>query len=291
MSYLRNIILEKKEELPKEILKTINQLYNKIKSESYYPDSKNILKIKPFSTNEINAFILECLDEYNKTDRLYTEHHDIVGLRSVWSVLSFSKEENVLKYFENLIDTYISGKPFYLHFLFELFSYPDVQHPLYDKIKNHYDRISDDLASYQLLKKLGIEPPNKYDWSISFKLTTDGEYFTPSNLTDEQKENRFSFDIWLGQPRTLGNTFEIDIQNDLSQKRRRIVFSENRVIDIKVDKTQLKKPNLLNLNEFIKNIEDYFGIKFNFEKIANLSVSKGIKRKQVEEWIKNGFKI
>lgn len=291
MSYLRNIIFEKKEGLPKEVLKTANQLFNKIKSESYYPDSKNVVKLKPFSTSEINNFLLDCLTEYNKTERLYTEHHDVVGLRSVWSVLSFSKEESVLKYFDNLIDTYISGRPFYLHFLFELFGYPDVQHPLYNKIKNHYDIIANDLPSYNLLKSLNIELINKYDWYISFKLTTDGEWFTPNNLTDNQKEKRFSFDIWLGQPRTLGDTYEIDIQNDFSQKRKRIMFSENRTIEINVDKTAIEKPNLLQLNEFVNNVESYFDIKFNLEKIPNLSVSKGIKRKHIEDWIKNKFKI
>ena len=122
MSYLRNIIFEKKEGLPKEVLKTANQLFNKIKSESYYPDSKNVVKLKPFSTSEINNFLLDCLTEYNKTERLYTEHHDVVGLRSVWSVLSFSKEESVLKYFDNLIDTYISGRPFYLHLVILMYN-------------------------------------------------------------------------------------------------------------------------------------------------------------------------
>ncbi|UUV20779.1 hypothetical protein [Paenimyroides aestuarii] len=290
MSYLRNIILEEKDKLPKEVSKTVNQFYNKIKSDSYYPDNKNVIKLKPFSTIEVNNFLLDCLAEYDKTERLYIEHHDIVGLRGVWTVLSFSKEENTLKYFDGLIDKYISGKPFYLHFLFELFGYSDVQNPLYDKIKKYYDRIFDNLPAYQLLKNIGVEPQNKYDWSISFKLTTDGEWFTPNNLSDEQKEKRFSFDMRLGQPQTMGDTYNIDIQNDLSQKRKRITFSESRILEINVDKTVFKNPDLLNLNEFINKVEQYFEIKFNFEKIANLSVSKGIKKQQVEKWIKNEFK-
>lgn len=289
MSYLKNIILSKKDELPKPIEKLANQFYNKIKN-NYYPDSKNVIKLKPFSTIELNNFLLECLVEYDKTERLYTEHHDIAGLRSVWAVLAFSGEQNVLDYFEDLIQKYITGKAFYLNFLFELFGYPDVEHPLYEKIKTHYDRISADLPAYTLLKKLEIEPPSKYDWSISVKLTTDGEWFTPNQLTDNQKERRFSFDLQLGPPRTLGNTYEINIENDLSQKRKRIRFSDSEVFEIDVDKTAIKHPDLLNLNEFLLEVENYFNIRFNFDKIANLSVSKGIKRKQIEEWIQQKFK-
>ena len=113
MMDLRNFILEKKDHLPKQTGKLVNRLYNKIKLDSYYPDNKNVIKLKEFSTVEINNFLLECLAEYDKTERLFCEHHDIVGLRGVWAVLAFSKEENVLKYFDELIDKYI----FYLNYL------------------------------------------------------------------------------------------------------------------------------------------------------------------------------
>ena len=290
MSYLRNIIFDRKEELPKPILKLVNQFYNKIKND-YYPDNKIVGKLKDFSTNEVNNFLLECLAEYDKTERRVAEHHDIIGLRGVWTVLAFSKEENVLNYFDDLIETYISGRPFYLHFLFELFGFTEIQHPLYNKIKKYYDETLNDLPAYKLLKKIGVEPSNKYDWSISFKLTTDGEWFTPSNLTDDERERRFSFEIILGQPQTLNETYKIDIGNDLSQKRRRIAFTESEIFELNVDKKDIESPDLLNLNGFINNIESYFNVKFDIEKIANLSVSKGIKRKQIEEWIKNKFII
>ena len=40
MMDLRNIILEKKDHLPKQTGKLVNRLYNKIKLDSYYPDNK-----------------------------------------------------------------------------------------------------------------------------------------------------------------------------------------------------------------------------------------------------------
>lgn len=288
MSYLRNIIFERKDELPKPVSKLVNQFYNKIKND-YYPDNKIVGKVKDFSTTEINNFLLECLAEYDKTERRVPEHHDIIGLRGVWTVLSFSKEENALKYFDDLIAKYISEKPLYLHFLFELFGFTKIQHPLYNKIKRYYDETLNELPAYKLLNKIGIDLPNKYDWSISFKLTTDGEWFTPRDLTNDEKEIRFSFEMRLSQPHLLNDTYKIEIENDLSQKRRRIIFTESEIFELDVDKKAIQSPDLLNLNDFINNVEGYFNIKFNYENIANLSVSKGIKRKQIEEWIKNKF--
>src|SRR3712207_5689445 len=186
MMDLRNIILEKKDQLPKKIRKLVDRLYSKIKLDSYFPDNKNVIKLKEFSIMEINNFLLECLAEYDKTERQFCEHHDIVGLRGVWAVLAFSREENVLKYFDELTDKYIKGKPFYLHFLFALFGYSEIQHPLYEKIQKYYNEIFKNLPAYQLLKKLNIVPADKYHWCISFMITTDGEWLTPNQLTNEE---------------------------------------------------------------------------------------------------------
>lgn len=291
MMDLRNIILEKKDQLPKQIGQLVNRLYNKIKLDSYFPDNKNVIKLKEFSTIEINKFLLECLMEYDKTERLSCEHHDIVGLRGVWAVLAFSKEENVLRYFDELTDKYIHGKPFYLHFLFALFGYSEIQHPLFDKIRKYYDEISDDLPAYKLLKRLNIMPTDKYNWCVSLIITTDGEWLPSSQLTDAEKEQRFSFEMRLSNPQTLGDTYEINIENELSSRRKRIFFSDSNISEISVDKTVFSTPNVLNLNKFVGEVENYLGIQFNFEKIAYLSVSKGISKKQIEKWVKNKFVI
>lgn len=46
MMDLRNIILEKKDQLPKQTGKLVNQLYSKIKLDSYFPDNKNVIKCR-----------------------------------------------------------------------------------------------------------------------------------------------------------------------------------------------------------------------------------------------------
>jgi hypothetical protein len=291
MRDLTNIILAKKSDLPSKVEKTVNQLYNKIKGGNYLPDNKNVIKLKDIATAETTNFLLACLTEYDVTPRTAIEHHDTTGLKATWATLAFSKEEHVIRYFDELIDRYSKEKPFYLSFLFEIFSYPEIQHPLYDKIKKYYDEISEDLPAYKVLKKLKIEPPNRYDWSVSLTLTTDGEWLTPSNLTDEQKEKRFALELWIGSPRILNNTFRIDVKNDLSSKKRRILFEESDILTIDVDSSKIENPNLLKLNSFMDGIERYFDVKFDFEKIAYISVSKGINKRLIEKWIKNRFAI
>ena len=120
-----------------------------------------------------------------------------------------------------------------------------------------------------------------------------GEYETIYDdlLTDEEKEQRFSFEMRLSNPRTMGDTYEIIIENELSSRKKQIIFSDSNIRAISVDKTVFSTPNILDLNNFVSEVENYFGIQFNFEKIAYLSVSKGINRKQIEKWVKNKFVI
>ena len=131
--------------------------------------------------------------------------------------------------------------------------------------------------------------PENLQLTGSFKVR--GAYYKISQLTDEEKEQRFSFEMRLSNPRTMGDTYEIIIENELSSRKKQIIFSDSNIRAISVDKTVFSTPNILDLNNFVSEVENYFGIQFNFEKIAYLSVSKGINRKQIEKWVKNKFVI
>ena len=131
--------------------------------------------------------------------------------------------------------------------------------------------------------------PENLQLTGSFKVR--GAYYKISQLTDEEKEQRFSFEMRLSNPRTMGDTYEIIIENELSSRKKQIIFSDSNIRAISVDKTVFSTPNILDLNNFVSEVENDFGIQFNFEKIAYLSVSKGINRKQIEKWVKNKFVI
>lgn len=74
------------------------------------------------------------------------------------------------------------------------------------------------------MKNLNIVPSDKYNWSVSLIITTDGEWLTSSQLTDEEKEQRFSFEMRLSNPRTMGDTYEIIIENELSSRKNKLFF-------------------------------------------------------------------
>ncbi|TNG95248.1 molybdopterin-synthase small subunit [Pasteurellaceae bacterium USgator11] len=291
MAYLTEIIIEKKASLPKQTEKLVNQLCNKLKNGAYTPDNKNIVKLKDIATDEVNDFLLECLAEYNKTERHYREQHDIHGLCAVWAVLSFSRKENVLAYFANIIDK--KDEDFFLNHLFTLLNLPNVQHPYAERIKQYYDGIFRTLPSYQLMEKLGIDLPNKYDWSVSLHLMNFGKWFTTDGLTDDEKEKQFKLKIYFGSPGIKNDTFKISIENSLSQKIQKISFTDSEVFTIRVDEKEIGKPNLLELGKFLAQVENYFATTFNTDDLkgdtAYFSTSKGINRKKIEQWIKNRF--
>ena len=288
MGYLKDIIQQRQEDLAKSDAKLVRQFCNKL-NDSYYPDEKNVEKLRQFSTPAFDEFLLSCLAEYNQTERTALEHHDIIGLRAVWVVLAFSRAPEVLSYFDQLIDDYITKKPIFLNYLFEIFGFSTINHPLFPKICSYYDSIIDNLPSYQLLKLLGLEPVNRYKWSVCFNLTTDGENFAPRDLTVEELTRRFRMSVRFGSPLVMGDTYSIDIENGQVPERRRIMLSESNCFTIGVDKEDVEKPNLLCFNDFVERMESLFGIRFQCENIASLSVSKGISKRVVENWIHRRF--
>lgn len=231
MGYLKDIIQQRQEDLAKSDAKLVRQFCNKL-NDSYYPDEKNVEKLRQFSTPAFDEFLLTCLAEYNQTERTALEHHDIVGLRAVWAVLAFSQAPEVLSYFNQLIDDYITKKPIFLNYLFEIFGFSTINHPLFPKICSYYDSIIDNLPSYQLLKHLGLEPANRYKWSVCFNLTTDGENFAPRDLTVEELTRRFRMSVRFGSPLVMGDTYSIDIENGQVPERRRIMLSESNCFTI-----------------------------------------------------------
>lgn len=95
--------------------------------------------------------------------------------------------------------------------------------------------------------------------------------------------------VRFGSPLVMGDTYSIDIENGQVPERRRIMLSESNCFTIGVDKEDVEKPNLLCFNDFVERMESIFGIRFQCENIASLSVSKGISKRVVENWIHRRF--
>ncbi|MDO4773014.1 MAG: hypothetical protein Q4A72_05600 [Bacillota bacterium] len=294
MRDLLQIIEEKKETLSKPSLKLVNKFYNKIKGGSYFVDDKNIVKLRELATPEVCTFLLECIQNYDETTRDYRGHHDVISLRSVWALLAFSREKDVLDYFHNLISGESSNKRFYLHYLLSYFRHELVKHPYADMLIDFYENLSKELTSYKLMEVLDITPPDKFGWSVMINLINFGEWYTTNGLTKEEMEKQYTLSIFFGSPGTLHSTFYIEIQNSLSEKRQKIrfeEFSDSGVFTINVNEKAFQMPDLCKLDLFLKEAESYFGTIFQTDKPAYLSVSKGISRKRIEKWVKNRLVI
>lgn len=292
MRDLLQIIEVKKGTLPKSSLKLVNKFYNKIKIDGYFVDYKNIVKLQELATPEVCTFLLECIQKYDETERFYHGNHDVISLRSVWAVLAFSREKNVLDYFHRLILGESLNKRFYLHYLLSYFRHELVKHPYTDMLISLYEKLSKELASYKLIGLLGITPPDKFGWFVMIKLINFGEWYTTNGLTKEQMEKQYTMTIFFGSPGGLNSTFQIKIQNSLSERRKKIrfeEFSDDGVFTINVNEKAFQTPDLCRLNLFLKEVETYFDTNFQTDKPAYISVSKGINRKRIEEWVRNRF--
>ena len=292
MRTLHKILLDHKQHLTQPSEKLVQQLIRKLDNDSYLPDGKNVHKLHLLSTSEVDKFLLNCLAKYQLSNELYDlSNHDIGSLRAVWAVLSFSKNPEVIQYFDDFILENIRHQPAYLANLFEIFNFLEAPHPSVEQIRQYYDQRLPELPAYQLLKRLDIHPVDLFNWSISFILTTDGEWLTPRELTDEEKNRRYILEIRLNSPEALNDTYRVEIMNDFSLKRKRIILKQSGTFTIDIDQMKFPSVDLLNLHLFLTHIEQFLNIQFNFEKFAYLSVTKGIQRKKVEAWIKNRFVI
>lgn len=294
MRYLLDIIVEHKDTLPPPTLKIANQFYNKIKGGAYLVNSKNIVKLEPFATPEFCDFLLFCINRYDEMERRYYGHHDPISLQAAWAVLAFSKEEKVLDYFKKLILGESQNKRFYLSRLLPFFRHEKIDHPYKQMLMEIYENLFPQLASYQLIKALGIEPPDPFDWSVMIELINFGKWYTTNGLSEEEMEKQYHMVIYFGSPSTLNSTFKIDIQNSLSLRRKRISFeefSDSGVFTINVDETAFEAPDLCKLDFFLKEVQSYFNTSFETQNPAYVSVTKGMNRKKIVEWVKSGFRI
>ncbi len=294
MFFIRDILEKNKNQLSKDGQKLIGQLYQRVAFGNPIEDNKTIAKVKKFSTDEIDDFLLQCLEEYDQTQRTEVADFDIHGLHILWSVLAFSKNEKVLAYFNQLIKQYTTGKPWFLGILHQIFTLDEIKHPLTNEIEVYYKKNHHNIPVYQLFNKLKIQPITPYNnWYITFVLTTDGEWIPAHNISKEEQKKRFVLTITLYPPKILNNTFEIEITNVTPTQHRQWKFTEYDTSVMFFDKNELPKPNILNLSQWIDGVEKHFGINFIFDKIAYMYIpnKSGINKKIITQWIKNRFKF
>jgi len=115
-----------KESLPHASLKIFNKFINKIRNDAYLPDKKNIDKLQEFADDKnIVEFLVLHLHYYPLRPNIknVSEHHDILRLRSSWTVLALSNQTLAIEYLKSLVQNCISEQnQLYLRLLYNILS-------------------------------------------------------------------------------------------------------------------------------------------------------------------------
>lgn len=217
--------------------------------------------------------------------------HDPLTLKAFWAVLAFSREEQVLDYFKDLILCESINKKTYLYYLFTIFCFDAIQHPYSELLLKFYEQKIPTLQSYQLAEKLNLNLIDKFNWTVMIILSNGKDCITTNQMSDEEKEKHYTLTIYFGSPFTLDSSYHITFQNSLLKKRKKLKIEE--FLDsatTNVDESRFKNRNLLNLNSLLEDIEDYFKVNFDLDNPEYIYTTKGISRKTIMQWIKKRFK-
>lgn len=279
--------------------KKFNPLWNRIKNRGYTPSEKTYRKLEQFATLEIIDFLFECIKEYNQTERIWSVHHDNHTLQIIWYVFAFYNDKKVDDYFEQIIDDNINNKNLFLTTLLAIFEEVNNKLPFVQKIQHYYDtEVNPNLASTKLVNKLKLDVPEEF--YFSFKISTDGEWIYSTFDTEEERKNRYCIEVVVygKNPTTYNQSYSIEFHNgaDDYEDRKDVRFKdgqyiENEYYNYGFDDNKLITPDLLNLGQFVDEIETLLNIKFDFENIADVSTVRGVKRKTITDWIKRKFEF
>ncbi|PID82706.1 MAG: hypothetical protein CSB15_01900 [Clostridiales bacterium] len=277
--------------------KAFSPLWKKISNFGYYANNNsNYLKLEKFATPETIDFLFMCIDEYNQTKRVWSEHHDSRVLDIVWHVLAFSDEMRINNYFESIVDENIQNINIFLQNFHDIGQKYKSKYFLYEKIQKYYDeKVIPHMASTKLCENLNLQTPEYY--YFSFIVSTDGEWIYTNYDTDEERKNRYCLNVSVygKNPRIYNESYSISFYNKAKKHEDKvdISFRDGQDIDkncfIYGGKNCVSIPNLLDLSSFISELESNYKIKLNFEKIAYISTVKGVKRKTISDWVKRRF--
>lgn len=187
---------------------------------------------------------------------------------------------------------------------------PDFRHldEIRSMIDDYYNGIAPSLAAYAWFRDAGIEWPQRRDWRIQIRFTTDGELVPPqqwvhsstgeivgseSALSEEEKSKRLTVILEMFAPVAhvcndrLNTTYTIrafDDRNMHGTWDELTHYYYGTDLDGQGYNQQTGPYTPLMLPRLLCMLEDRFGVHF-VRKPASLSVSKGINRAAVERWI------
>lgn len=290
MGKLFDYLSEQKEDFkgnPKEL----DKLIKKIESCSHAPTTdKHTKRMLPFAENpEMMAFINQKLkvyfiscNEFNDDENGWKDY-DIIESWYLFTLLLYSpKVEETVVFALDRMKTSKNSTLFIFRRILHL-----CNNPIYEKqlaeIEEYFHNLSRNTNIYRWLNELEVTPPSTYNWELicNFRAESDKDI------------NPLSDNLYLivkgFEPEGDGKSFEIQLSDrERNTQNRWNDFSNENYFHFKNKKIQLKKvPNILNLKEFITELEEIFQFKFNRKFDFNY-FTKGFKKKEnIQKWFLN----
>lgn len=265
---------------------------------SHVPSNyKEICRMKQFALNEnLVKIILDNLSIYD-----FDKNHGITDI-SFWysvSLLLLTTSDKNRIYIETLAQKMIKEDHEDLWIFqrimnsneFSYYSNIKTQITIFISKKINY------LEPYLWAEEVGLSLPYDSDWEITFFLESDNEF---SVIRNGSKENDFRFDMRLTLFPLQGNDiwfinfsklfWSKDINNNLAINSSTIINGYLPSEESKIkNKINLKTPlSLMNLKEFIKELEDFYKIRFDQNNYRIRTSGKVKNKNAIKKWL---FKI
>lgn len=287
MGKLFDYLQEQKEDFkgnPKEL----DKLIKKIESCWHAPTTdKHTKRMLPFAENpemigfinqKLKAYFISC-NEFNDDENGWKDY-DIIESWYLFTLLLYSpKVEETVVFALDRMKVSKNSTLFIFRRILHL-----CNNPIYEKqlaeIEEYFHNLSRNTNIYRWLNELEVTPPSTYNWELicNFRAESDKDV------------NPLSDNLYLivkgFEPEGDGKSFEIQLSDrERNTQNRWNDFSNENYFHFKNKKIQLKKvPNILNLKEFITELEEIFQFKFNRKFDFNY-FTKGFKKKEnIQKW-------
>lgn len=293
--------LKNKENIPENLKNDFEKFLKTINKFSYF-EEKHFEKVKIFSENEdlvkYLLFLLEDIEPFFETNQ---------DFKYILLVLAYSKNENSIKYLENLTDVFIEKKARW-NLLLQIFSFVKNEklEKSLEKLKKFFEKLYEESYYFDFARKVWLEfSPNFFEktwweWYFSFALTTINWKEYDFQYDENEKKNFYKINILFFTPTWTEKCFKIDLSEPFYNISffdwdKDYIWSEKNFVELYF-KDSWKNFIIENweklefLIETIKKIEEIIWVKFSLEKIY-FSFEKWIKwKKNLEKWILDNLK-
>ena len=218
-------------------------------------------------------------------------NYDIIRFWYCVALLAQSPDKYAIACLSGLAHTLMKHGPGEIGILYRiLLLLPEQEHlhELTQELSAYYQEIIPDLQAAKWLAKAGIAYPDSFEWSVSFRFTSDGERaLFPGNKSDP--DLWFSLDVKLFSPQALYGdytrftSYQISVKNSNNSIHGQ--WNEKHGYLLKDNHYLLKDEHYApeHLVALMYRLSD-FGIRFS-KVPAAVSVSRGVSGKAVKKWI------